>query len=208
MRSSCIRAAREPTIASRQVTPRFAEQIAREFAREEQLAAPAVGVDDIPRSYEAITDEWLTAVLCGASPEARVIAHRLGEPDDGGTNRRRIDLTLNDAGRRAGVPASVFCKASHSLDKRIILAELGFTQGEVTFYRQYRELLDIDAPVCLLAAYDPVTFNSILVFDDLVRLGAEFCDERTNVSIARARSQLALLARLHGRFLGSDEVHA
>jgi hypothetical protein len=187
---------------------KYVDQITREFEKEQAVAAPAVARDDIPYAYGAITNEWLTNVLCAGHAGARVRAHRLDEPDDGACNRRRIFVSYNQAGRTAGLPESVFCKASHDLDKRIILAEIGLTQGEVAFYRDYKHLVDVETPRCLHAIYDPTTFNSILVFEDLVRLGVRFCDQNVEITRARAENQLDLLARLHGRFFDSPELKA
>jgi hypothetical protein len=186
--------------------PRFADQITTEFEKESATAAAALTAEDVPRSYEAITDEWLTAVLCRGHPGTRVVGHRLDTPDDGASNRRRIFLSYS--GPAAGLPGTVFCKASHDLDKRIVLAEIGFTQGEVTFYRDYQHLVDIESPRCLHAIYDPTTFNSILVFEDLAARGVTFCDQDTEITRARAEDQLDYLARLHGRFHGSPEFAA
>lgn len=185
---------------------RLAEQITREYEREQAADRLAVAPGDIPASYEAITDEWLTHLMGGAYPGAEVVSHQLDEADDGGTNRRRIFLVYNAAGSAAGLPSSVFCKAAHSLETRVILAELGFTQGEVSFYNDYRDLAGIDAPVCLLATFDPQSYNSIVVLEDLTLAGVEFCTHTTEITRERAASQLELLARLHGRFHESPEL--
>jgi Ecdysteroid kinase-like family len=185
---------------------RLAEQITRQYEREQKANRLATAAGDIPASYEAITDEWLTHLLCHRHPGARVVSHQLGEPDDGGTNRRRIFLAFNAAGAAAGLPSSVFCKAAHSLETRVILAELGFTQGEVAFYNHYRDAAGIDAPVCLLATFDPHSYNSIVVLEDLSLAGVEFCSHTTVITRERAQSQLELLARLHSRFHESAEL--
>ncbi|MFC1823787.1 phosphotransferase [Thermodesulfobacteriota bacterium] len=182
------------------------EQITKEHALEQKSNRKAVNPGDIPISYEAITSEWLTYILCKGHPEARVIAHRLDVPDEGTTNRRRIFLTYNPAGNAANLPASVFCKASHQLTNRLVLANCGLIQGEVAFYNKFRPLLDIEVPTCFLATYSPRTYNSIIMLDDLVRHGAEFCTHNTEMTRARAESQMALLARLHGRFYESTSL--
>lgn len=184
----------------------LAEQITKEFELEQKSGRKAVNPGDIPVSYEAITPEWLTHILCKGHPEARVTDYRLDVPDEGNTNRRRIFLTYNAAGDAASLPASVFCKASHKLANRLVLANCGLIQGEVGFYNNYRTMLDIEAPRCFLATYSTRTYNSIIVLDDLVRHGAEFCKHDTEMTRQRAESQLTLLARLHGRFHESREL--
>lgn len=182
-------------------------QITREYELEQGSERKAVNADDIPISYEAITSEWLTHILCRGQPEARVITHRLDTPDEGMTNRRRIFLSYNEAGTGAGLPTSVFCKASHQLTNRLLCANCGLVQGEVLFYNKYRTLLDIEAPTSYLATYSPRTYNSIIVLDDLARHGAEFCKHTTEITRQRAESQMTLLAKMHGRFYASPELN-
>ena len=60
----------------------------------ERLAKPTATVGtDVPRGPEAITQEWLTAVLCRAAPDARVTSFEFGEKHVGSTSRGRIELS-------------------------------------------------------------------------------------------------------------------
>jgi hypothetical protein len=54
-----------------------------------ELGAAAIGVRQIPVSYESMTPEWLTAVMCRDQPEAKVVSFALDSPDNGTSNRRR-----------------------------------------------------------------------------------------------------------------------
>ena len=73
------------------------EQITREHALEQKSGRKAITPDDIPVSYEAITAEWLTHILCKGYPDARVAGHQLDVPDDGNSNRRRIFVKIGRA---------------------------------------------------------------------------------------------------------------
>lgn len=184
----------------------LSEQIIREYEADRERNPIAIHPDDIPISYDAITDEWLTHIVCKNHPGARVTDHRLDAQDDGNTNRRRIFLSYNEAGQAAGLPPSVFCKALHNLPNRLVDALVGLIDGEDSFYNIYRESLDLEAPACLHAAYDRRSFNSIVVLEDVSLKGAAFCKADTPISRERAESQLALLAKLHGRFHGRMET--
>ena len=124
----------------------LAEQIRSLYERDLRSNSKAVAATDIPTSYDAITPEWLTQVLCADTPGAEVTRFRLGPADDGSTNRRQILLTYNQAGQDAGLPASVFSKASHALINRLNLGLCGAAHGEKMFYTRIRRLLDIEAP--------------------------------------------------------------
>lgn len=183
----------------------LAERIDTAFAAEQATPIMARTSADIPRSYEAITDEWLTAVLCRDVPGAAVVNHHLGPPDDGTNNRRRIFVGYNAVGQAAGLPSSVFCKATHSLTNRQMLGHSGGVLCEVTFHNHARKLLDIEAPRALLANYDPVSFASIVVFEDFGDR-ATFCSENTAVDQRFARGQMDILARMHARFHQAPEL--
>jgi hypothetical protein len=169
---------------------------------------PVHRASQLPLSYEAITDEWLTDVLCRGHPGAAVTGHELSAPDSGSSNRRRIAVSYNDAGRRAGLPASLFCKASHELSNRLVLGMSGAAHCEVTFYNHVRSLLSIEAPQPYFAALDPQSFNSIVVLKDLSSDALEFCSHRTVMTRARADSQIELLAALHGACYHRPELKA
>ncbi|MEY4500742.1 MAG: hypothetical protein RIS52_632 [Pseudomonadota bacterium] len=187
------------------MTQTLADQINAAFSAEQDAPPTARTRDDIPRSYDAINDEWLTAVLCAKIPGALVVCHRLGPPDDGTNNRRRIFVEYNRVGKSAGLPASVFCKATFSLANRQMLGHSGGVLCEVTFQNRARHLLDIEAPRPLYAHYDPVSFASIIMFEDFGD-SAIFCSEETKVDPDFARGQLDILARLHGRFADASEL--
>lgn len=159
----------------------------------------ATDINDIPLSYELISDEWLTKALCAREPGAKVVAHALDVPDEGTSNRRRIFLSYNEIGQKAGMPASVFCKATQSLESRYVLGLNRSTEAEAHFYNVIRPTLDIEAPRGLFANASPETLNSILIMADMGGQVA-FCDQRTPVSLARATSQVELLAKVHGTF--------
>jgi len=158
---------------------------------------------EVPRSYEAITSEWLTDVLCRQTPGARVIEFRFDVRDDGSSNRRRIFLRYNEAG--AGLPASVFCKAAEGLDNRLVLGISGAAAHETNFYNKVRSRIQIEAPVGLWAAVDPESYASLIMLQDLGD-SVTFCDERTRMDWDRATRQMTTLAKLHSRFYESDEL--
>lgn len=185
------------------------EQIQAAYERDQLRKDEKVyAASELPLSYEAITAEWLTDILCSKHPGAAVTAHRLGEPDSGSSNRRKIVIDYNQAGRDAGLPAALFCKATHGLANRMTLGLAGAAQTEVTFYNEIRPLLDIEAPVSYFARLDTHSFNSIVVLKDLSGGGTEFCSHKTVMTRARVESQMALLARLHGKAYADASVRA
>jgi len=180
------------------------ERVAALF-ESEALDTPVTQRDEVPRSYQAITDAWLTDVLCRDHPGAAVIAHRFDERDDGSSNRRRIMLDYNQAGQAAGLPDTVFCKAAETLNNRLVLGLSRAAQIEADFYNLVRGRIEMEAPEGFYARFDPENFASLIMLRDL-RGRAQFCDDRTEITRERAEQQICTLASLHSRFYESAEI--
>ena len=183
----------------------IAEKVKQIFDAEAKRPQKVTDPKDVPSTYNSFTEEWLTRVLCKDTPGAKVVSFSLGEADDGSSNRRRIFLSYNDAGQKAGLPPSVFCKAAASVPVRTVLAESGTAAGEANFYALARPRLDIPAPETYYAAYDPETHAYLIMMKDL---GKEviFPDERHEVTRQEAEAQIDTLARLHSKFYDSPEL--
>ncbi|WP_156934837.1 phosphotransferase [Pseudonocardia spinosispora] len=183
------------------------DQIKKQYAAEVERAQGRTlsSRDELPLSYDELTPAWLTAVLSDGTPGAEVVSHRLGDEDEGTSSRRRIFLTWNDAGTQAGLPTSVFSKGTMTLESRYLLGMNGGIAAEAVFYNTVLPTLDVRAPHALFAAYDPDTFNSIIIMRDMtdqVRFGSHSID----LTQDQVRSQLRLLASLHARYYESPEL--
>lgn len=176
------------------------------YARDQREDRPAVDPGDIPWRYEAITPQWMTHILCKGHPGAEVVAVRLDAPDSGTSNRRRIFVDYNEAGDAAGLPRSVFCKATVDLLNRLLLSTSALL-SETSFYNLIRPQLDIEAPEALLAVYDPESFASIVMLKDLGD-SVTFCNHHTPMTKERVQDQLKTLAKLHGHFYRSPQLDA
>jgi hypothetical protein len=87
----------------------------------ERLVRPkARRPDDVPCSPDAITAEWLTAVLCKTIPEAAVTGVVVRRASAGTHERHQLIISYNEAGRRAGLPESIFTKSLPSVVTRMI----------------------------------------------------------------------------------------
>jgi hypothetical protein len=161
--------------------------------------------EDVPCAPDAITTEWLTAVLCDEVPGAAVTQVEVKAASAGTHERHRLVITYNEQGRRAGLPCSLFTKSLPSVVTRMIGGFNGTARAEGRFYMQLRPQLEIEAPVGYHAAADPRTFAAILLLEDLVATkSATFCNHKTYVSRAMAEDMIDLLAALHARFHGDS----
>lgn len=190
----------------------MSDSIEQQFAKikelyEAELAAQTVvtTLDQIPFSYELISDEWLSKAICRDAPGVKVVSHTLDEPDEGTSNRRKIFLEYNDAGRNANLPSSVFCKASQSLSSRYQLGLNRAAEAEVNFYNNIRPALDIEAPKAIFAGVDTQSFNSIIMLENLSS-SVRFGDYDTQITRSLAESQMQMIAQLNGTYYESAEL--
>ncbi|MGD9659995.1 MAG: phosphotransferase [Porticoccaceae bacterium] len=181
------------------------EEITKRFHAEQAHPIRPTKATDLPPTFESITPEWLTSVIGAQTPGAEVVSLQLGPVDDGTSNRRFIYMTWNDKGRAAGLPESVFCKGTLSLESRFILGLNGGVKAEVNAYRVLLPKLGVIAPRPFHANYDPETLNSIIVLENLASK-VDFCTMATDLTYEQAQSQMRLLAELHGTFYESKAL--
>lgn len=166
---------------------------------------------DIPHAVEAITSEWLTAVLCGAHSAVHVAAIDPGPVSAGSSVRRRLGLRYDaPAGTdTASLPARIFVKTSGRLLNRLMLGLSRTIEIEAQAYRHVRPLLDVEAPRCLHAAFDLRSGRQVVVLEDLVDTkGATFCSYETRIGRDAAEQMVDWLATLHGRFAGAGDLES
>ncbi len=159
---------------------------------------------EVPPSPEHLTHEWLTVALCDGVHGARVESFELGPRNDGTSARRTIRVSYNDEGRQAGLPEHLFTKSSPGLTTRLVSAAASLGRTESTFYAHVRPTLQIEAPVTIYSAFDPLTNRQLLITDDVsVTRGALFGTvlSRT-LSREQAEQVVDTLARLHAAFWG------
>jgi hypothetical protein len=76
---------------------------------------------DVPRSWQDISPEWMTAALSRRHPEAVVGAVSVGEVADGTNRRARVHLDYTSGQG----PSSVFVKRHGRMLNRLALVALG-----------------------------------------------------------------------------------
>ena len=172
------------------------DNITRAFEQDDRESKVYSG-SVVPPTYESISPEWLTEVLCCHTPGAKVVEHRLDERDDGSSNRRRIFMNYNDVGEAAELPKTVFCKMSEKLVNRVMLAATGAAEGEAIFYNKVAPLLDIEIPESIFARFDPDTFRSLIMMKDMAGR-ARFGHHTIEVTRQMAEGMVHTLAGLHG----------
>ncbi|MCF8534468.1 MAG: aminoglycoside phosphotransferase family protein [Reyranella sp.] len=174
----------------------------------EAVARPvARRLGDVPRRIEAITAEWLTAVLCGGTPGAEVNAFAFGPGSSGTSVRRQILLTYNAAGAAARLPTTLFAKSTPSALTQLVNGFSGTTAIEALFYSRLRPELILEAPIGYHSAYSLRSYRSIHLLEDLVATKqATFCSPRGHINRDQANDIVDILAALHSCFYDDRRI--
>ncbi|MFE9924310.1 phosphotransferase [Streptomyces sp. NPDC005774] len=116
-------------------------------------------------------------------------------------------MRYNQAGAAAGLPATLFSKTTQHFKQRMMLGFIGILAGEPTFYRDFRPGLGIEAPLGYHGGFDPLSWRSISVTEDLAATkDAEFVTALRPISRSEIEDLLANMAVWHGRFWEAPEV--
>lgn len=179
-----------------------AAKLAGNVARERVVPGKVTTLEEIPPSAAALSREWLTAALCGSVPGAAVDAFEVVGGSDGTSSRRALRVTYNERGRAAGLPTRLFTKSASSFQSRLMLVAGGVTESETIFYRDIRPLLDgLRSPRSFYAAFDPKTYRSLVIMDDLSADGWAFPDPmQDTVNRQDAEDMVDQMAYYHAAF--------
>jgi hypothetical protein len=167
-------------------------------------------LDQIPRSTEFLTTEWLTAALCAHHPGARVDGFSLGTGSDGSTSRRAVHIEYNETGQNAGLPRQLFTKSTPNLTSRLLTVPAGALQVECLFYNAIRPTLNVETPIGYYAEFDHRTGRSMILLDDVSQSKTATFGDPTKVRIDRAKAEhvVRLLATVHGTFWNSPRFNS
>ncbi len=171
------------------------------FSLWDNLTRPAiVEPTDVPWHGEALTPDWLTAVVGKGVDGARVLDIAVVGGNDGSSARRMLALEWNEAGQAADLPARVFTKSTPTLPMRLSAGKSAPSEGR--FLTDLRPLLAIEAPHCLYTMRDSRSGRSFHLMEDLTATcGAVFCHATSPIDRSQAEQIVDTLATLHGTFL-------
>lgn len=176
-------------------------EVAGHVAWEKAIRFRAVGRSDIPASAKSITPEWLTAVLCGDHPGARVVDFSIVTSSAGTSTRCGLNVTYNDRGTAAQLPTRLFFKFTASFPQRLILGASNVIGGEIGFYSHIRPNLEIETPEGYFAGIDERSWRSVVVLEDIAATrGATFSSPKTDVSSQNMEDLLGDMASFHSRY--------
>jgi aminoglycoside phosphotransferase (APT) family kinase protein len=156
----------------------------------------AVAELSIPQGWDAITPEWMTTVLAGHCPGARVDGVRVALRDDGTNKRARLELTYSDGSG----PATVFAKAVDSAHADLVALTSGLFDEPRLFSSGVA--LPLDYPAVYTALIDEERSDFLMIMEDVVARGGDPRDSTRPMTVEQVTNGVRGLARLHSAFWG------
>lgn len=151
---------------------------------------------------DSLRAEEFTEVLATGAPGARVERLRVEIDSRGTTDRARIHLDWNAAGRDAGLPPTAFAKGTSSqLAPRVIVSGFGCHTYETRFFEQIQPAV-ADLTIAPYVARSGAGGRYVIAFEDLALRegGVTFYNADDEAPKEHAEAVVELLATLHGRF--------
>ncbi|HEY9315977.1 phosphotransferase [Williamsia sp.] len=168
-------------------------------------SAPELAIDDVHR-LEQIDRPWLSEALAGSVAEAQLLEVVDTDAHDGMTDRKSWSLTWNEPGVAAGLPTSVFAKATpHTANHRVMLSVLHMDEAEAKYYAQ----LHPENPGLAPASYYSRSYGggrSVIILEDLKARDCLPYTQADAIDIEHARAITVALAKFHAKYWRSDRL--
>lgn len=149
---------------------------------------------------DSFTAAELTAAIASGVPRARVDRITVDRDPPGTTDRARLVLTWNDAGRAAGLPATVFAKGTPSqMSTRILNSAFGLCESEVRFYTELHSAV-ADVTLTPYLARLRTGGRFAIALQTIAADDATFFQTGDVVPCAHAEAVMDALATLHAAY--------
>ena len=157
----------------------------------------------LPLDIDRIDSQWLTAALRQRYPDVEVTGAEIVDMIRGTCTKIRYKLALNDAGKQAGIPEAVVLKGGFEPHSREMFTTL---DKEVRGYRDLLPSLDLHTPNCYFADLDTEGKQGIVIIDDLIARGVNFCHPLIPQTFDQVAGRLTALAKFHAGSWQSPEL--
>lgn len=157
----------------------------------------------LPTTVEGITPEWLTAALRTRASGVTVTACDVVDTVFSTCSKIRLRLERDEAAIAAGIPELVIVKGGFEAHGRIYDH---MHLREVRGYRDVYPYIPLPHPECYFAEFDPAERQGIVIMEDLVAKGVEFCHATKPQTHDQVARRLSALAKFHAATWASPEI--
>lgn len=164
---------------------------------------PAASYMPLPVTVEEITPEWLTAALRSRAPGITIRDCEIVDTSFTTCSKIRLRLDRDGAAIDAGIPELVIVKGGFQEHGRKLYQ---MHWREVRGYRDVYPEIPLPHPKCYFADSDDERRQGIIIMEDLVAKGVEFCHASRPQSREQITRRLTELARFHAATWGSKDL--
>ena len=150
----------------------------------------------VPRTWDDITPEWMSAALAADFPGVAVDAVTVELRDDGTNRRARLGITY----QAGDGPATVFVKAADAAHKALIRLTSGMFHEPRLFI--FGVDLPLEHPFVYTALIDEADYDFVMVMEDLTARGADPRDGTRPMTVEQVATGVRALGRMHGQYWG------
>lgn len=188
-------------------TARTVGRVAGHVVWERAVKPPAHARSDVPRNADDVTPAWLTSCLAAKVSGASVLGFDNLGGSTGTTTRRRLRLTYNEVGQRAGLPEHLYVKTTTSLTQRLMLGLTDIIHVEGLVYDRVLPLLKLEAPEGFGYGLDRQSWRSFVITEDVsVTRGATFFSPSDDLTLHQAKALLTEMASWHAAMWDHPEL--
>lgn len=159
----------------------------------------------LPITVEEITPEWVTAALRTRAPDVTIRDMEIVDTVFTTCSKIRLRLDRDEAAIAAGIPELIIVKGGFEEHGRRYYQ---MHEREVRGYRDVYPHVPLPHPLCLFAETDDERRQGIVIMEDLVARGVEFCHATKPQTFEQVERRLAELARFHAATWGSEDLAA
>ena len=157
----------------------------------------------LPTEVSGITREWLEKALSGYAPGVRVRGFETVDVINTTCTKIRLRLDLENNSPDAPIPETVILKGGFEPHSRKMW---GMHKSEALAYATLAPALGLRTPTPYFAAWDEDNLQGIVIMEDLVARGVEFCSPFQPQGFDPVARRVRALARFHAATWGSPDI--
>jgi len=164
----------------------------------------------VPRTFDQVTADWLTQVLVRTHPGIRVLSAAVDATMGHKPNKARVHLTYDDAGRKAGLPATLVVKGTfNGTTSRGRIIDFS-NMAELVSYRDIVPQIDINVPRLIYQSWEAEPSESVvLLLEDMAyRKPTYFPNGFATLNYGQAASILRAMATFQAQTWNSPAFEA
>jgi hypothetical protein len=157
----------------------------------------------LPVELEGVTRDWLETALAHYAPGVRVRDFKVADAIRTTCTKLRLKLDLENNPPERPIPESVILKGGFEPHSRKMW---GMHKSEALAYATLAPALGLRTPTPYFAGWDEKNLQGIIIMEDLVARGVEFCSPLKPQTFEQVARRIRAIARFHAQTWDSPDI--